>query len=156
MGTAGSKRARPTGDYVPVEARTPQLSASCLAALCNAVLEDRLLPSWQEDAAAAAEDDDAGMLGLPAANSNDAGNSQDSGARAAAGGSCEQQQQRLVRDARFRAFVLRSCARHLEAARRGATHALLVSGASGETAREWQLLAPALFKVAKVSTSGEG
>jgi hypothetical protein len=152
VGTAGSKRARPTGDYVPMESRTPQLSSSCLAALCNAVLEDRLLPNWQEDAAGAAAVD-ADMMGLPAADSSDASHSQDShsGARIAAGDSCDQKQQRLVRDARFRAFVLRSCARHLEGARRGATHTLLVSGASGEAAREWQLLAPALFRVAKVS-----
>ena len=89
------------------------------------------------------------------ANSQQSGRSNGSdsqGAAAAAGssGGANQRQQRLVRDSRFRAFVLRSCANYLEWCRQQAAHTALLGGAAAG-ACDWLQLGGALFDLAKVS-----
>ncbi|GBF90249.1 hypothetical protein Rsub_03382 [Raphidocelis subcapitata] len=151
---AAAAKAGAEGGYVPVTARAPQLSAACLAALCNAIRRDGLLASppggWE---AAADEDADAdGGAGepTPAASvltglAGGGGGGGGGGGRDIAAALSEHTQ--LVRDDRFRAFVLSAAANHLEAARRDAAGAALMGG--GAAGGGWLVLCGPLYKLAK-------
>lgn len=44
QGTAGQKRSKPSSSFTPVTRQPANLSASCLATLCMAIVDDGLLP----------------------------------------------------------------------------------------------------------------
>ena len=152
---AGGGGAAAAGGVASVDARAPQLSAPCLAALCAAITDDGLF------AAPAG-----GWGGAPSAQpqtSGEGGSEPGTPSRGGGGIPGSAEHARLVRSDRFRAFVLAACANHLEAARREAAGELLLGGAgsggggvavagaaaaAGSRAEGWLALCAPLFRLA--------
>lgn len=144
----------------PVEARAPQMTAPCLAALCGAITEDGLVQpppgGWGGTGDGAASTmlegaDNGGGTGQPLTSAA-SGVLTGLGGGGGAGGSGGADHAQLVRGSQFRAFALSSCTHFLEARRQEAASAALLGscGSGSADGGSWVVVCQPLFKLAKM------